>query len=66
MNKINGAVPTNLKNRPRIPTPDVAKELNENNRMNNSINGAHQALGSSSSYPSEFPVVQVSRYILFK
>lgn len=59
-NKMNGSVPTNLKNRPRIPTPDVSKELNETIRIGNTANGTHQSLGSSSNYPSEFPVVQVS------
>lgn len=58
---MNGSVPSNVKNRPRIPTPDVTKEPFDVNSQNNNINQGN--LSPTSSYPGELPVVQVSTRI---
>ncbi|XP_069685769.1 bestrophin-4 [Periplaneta americana] len=65
--KMNGsAVPVALKNRPRIPTPDVTKEVvdRENKLMGGASPGAmaghhHHHHLHHPSYPAELPVVQV-------
>lgn len=65
---MNGSLPTNVKNRPRIPTPDVTKEPYDANSQNNNANQGNQQqnLSPTSSYPGELPVVQVSVYFRVK
>lgn len=55
-NKMNGSVSTSLKNRPRIPTPDVSKE----NVDTGKIHSNQQDVNSGHEYPSQYPLVQVS------
>lgn len=56
---MNGSVSTTLKNRPRIPTPDVSKESGDGGKTNNSIHG-NQDMSSGPEYPNQYPLVQVS------
>lgn len=71
-NKVNGSVPSSLKNRPRIPTPDVSKESAGMDESKNHLtvpnsthgiitygNNIQQSINGSHLYPSEMPVVQV-------
>lgn len=50
---MNGSVSTSLKNRPRIPTPDVSKENVDSGKIQQDVNSGHE-------YPSQYPLVQVS------
>lgn len=64
---MNGSVPTNLKNRPRIPTPDVSKESFDHNIQTATMAafGNQQNLSAISSHVAEFPpMVQVSRAVM--
>ncbi|XP_065213919.1 bestrophin-4 isoform X2 [Planococcus citri] len=58
--KINGSVNTNLRNRPRIPTPDVSKEPIDNKFGQNLLHVNQSSIPTSASdFSNEIPVVQV-------
>ncbi len=58
---MNGAVPSNLKNRPRIPTPDV-KEPFDAIQTNIGSRDGQQSSSPTPNHSNEFPpMVQVSK-----